>query len=300
MKKIISLVLCLSFAATALIACSSNRYDPEADKKNNTPVQNNGVELKTYEIPEEEKVFTVDIDYNSPTDSIKITAYTGDAQDLVIPSQLTHKDYGVLPVTAIGDAAFMGNETIENVTLPESVTLLGVGAFQSCTNLDNVNLPEALTTIGENCFNNSGLRTINIPKSVTTIGEYAFSSYLNETPWYASLGGQKVIVGDGILLKYNGTGDVDLGEEVKSIAYYAFDNPGEIKVTLGQAFKAIDKLAIFDTNGEYKVTFNVPYDNTAGVAALEDTQYTYVAVGAPVEEPASETEATAETETAAE
>ncbi len=244
----------------------------------------------TYEIPEEELIYTVDIDYNNIDNSIKITGYTGDAKELVIPSALTHKDYGKLPVTAIGDSAFLCNETIESVTLPEGVTTLGVGAFQSCTKLETVVLPETLTTIGENCFNNSAVKTINIPETVTSIGKYAFSSYINETPWYAAQTAQKVIVGDGILLKYNGKGNVDFGDEVKSIAYYAFDNPGEIEVTLGNEFKSIDKLAIFDLNGEYKVTFNVPYENTLGVAALGETQYKYVVIGAPAEEPTTDAE----------
>ena len=280
MKKILTAALALAFAAMALTACSSKRYVPEENKSNitdNTPVS---ITEDAFEIPEEQKDFEVDIEMGLEENTIKLVGYTGEAEELEIPSTLVHPTYGELPVTVIGNAAFLGNETLKKVTIPAGVTDIGNGAFQSCRALTDVVLPDGLVTIGESAFESSKLTNINIPATVKKIGKHAFSTKLNPTPWYKAQTAQKVIVGDGILLKYNGVGDVTFGDEVKAVAYYAFQSPGEINVTFTSDLESFDRLAVYETDGKYLVNFNVAYGSNAATL-LETSPYICTVYGAP-------------------
>ena len=307
MKKILSLALCLGLVAASFASCTSKRYDPAAETTNinDIAIQGTVIEETEFEIPEEELVYESELDYEYSENILKLTGYTGDAEELEIPTSLTHPDYGVLPVKTVGDAAFLGNETLKKVIIPEGIETIGTGAFQSCKNLTDVVIFEgktipagteledgtvteqdevvapSLKTIKANAFNNSGLVNINIPETVTTIGQFAFSSFLNPTPWYDSLKAEKVIVGDGILLKYNGKGNVEFGKEVKRVAYYAFRTPGEITVKFNEDLKAFDNMAVYEVEGKYAITFLVPYKSEAS-KLIDATPYNCSVHGVPV------------------
>ena len=306
MKKILSFALCIGLVAASFTACTTKRYNPDAatTKIDDIAVQTTVIEETEYEIPEEEEVFEAELDYEYTENTLKLTKYTGEAEELEIPTQLTHPDYGVLPVKSVGDAAFLGNETLKKVIIPEGIETIGTGAFQSCTNLTDVvifdgkvipagteledgTVTEAdevvaptLTKIKSNAFVNSGLVNINIPKTVDSIGQFAFSSFLNPTPWYDSLKAEKVIVGDGILLKYNGKGNVVFGDEVKHVAYYAFRTPGEIEVKFNYDLKSFDTMAVYEVEGTYPIKFLVPFRSEAE-KLVDASPYNYSVHGVP-------------------
>ena len=75
--------------------------------------------------------------------SIKITKYNGSDSDVVIPDTIDS-----LPVTIIESDAFANNESIESVTIPETVVEIGGWAFENCTNLKEIDLPSNLKEIG--------------------------------------------------------------------------------------------------------------------------------------------------------
>ena len=293
MKKILTAALALAVAAMALTACSSKRYVPTENKSDaidNAPVS---FFEDAYEVPEDQMDYEVDIEMGLEENSIKLRAYNGEAEELEIPSVLVHPQYGELPVTIISSSAFLGNKTLKKVVVPEGVKEIGAGAFQSCSALTDVVLPEGLETIGDSAFESSNVTNINIPSTVKLIGKHAFSTKLNPTPWYKAQTAQKVIVGDGILLKYNGTGDVTFGEEVKGVAYYAFQSPGEINVTFTSDLESFDRLAVYETEGKYLVNFNVAYGSNAETL-LDSSPYLYTVYGAPEVEEGAEEEVTEE------
>lgn len=302
MKKIIMTSLCLGLAATVMLAACGKKDETKTNENEQTPVVEDTVieeNVPEIVIPEEQA------DYEVKIDSFDLTAtiaeYKGDAEQVVIPATVVDPQYGdVCPVVAIGGSAFLGNETVKEISFPDTLTKIEEGAFQNCTALEKVTLPEGFEEIGAKAFYNSALKEINIPSTVKKIGQFAFSTQLNETPWYASQKAAQVIVGDGILLKNNAQGDVTLPEEVKSIAYYAFTNPGAVKVTLGSAVENVDAMAIFEADGKNELVFAAPYQSVTA-ETLSLTQFKYEEFGAPevevvetVEDAAEGTEAVAE------
>ena len=257
MKKILTSAICLALAAAVLTACSDKVEQNQDNVGQENEAQNQEVVI---EIPEEQKVFEVEIDRDFDIDALKIVGYTGEAEELEIPATLINpKDGAELPVLSIGDAAFLGNETLVKVTVPEGVLKIKAGAFQSCSALTDVVLPEGLETIGDSAFENSKLTNINIPSTVKEIGTHAFSTMLNPTPWYAAQTAQSVIVGDGILLKYNSASERAVyGDEVKSVAYYAFTDTSIKNVTFTNALVNLSEIAFYRASD---VTVNIPYDN---------------------------------------
>lgn len=104
-----------------------------------------------------------------------------------------------LPVTLIGENAFLGNSSIVSVTIPDSVTSIGESAFAMCKNLENITIPESVNEIGGYAFSNTkwlyGQRvnntlvivnnivvdggacgkTANIPAGTVAISDHAFA-----------------------------------------------------------------------------------------------------------------------------
>lgn len=69
------------------------------------------------------------------------------ATDIRVP-----KIHEGLPVTRIGDEAFKWCQSLESLTLPNSITSIGDAAFEGCTSLTSITLPENLASIGRDAF----------------------------------------------------------------------------------------------------------------------------------------------------
>lgn len=81
-----------------------------------------------------------------------------------------------LPVTSIGDRAFLQRCFLMNVTIPNSVTSIGSHAFANCMGLRSIAIPSSVTSIGRYAFLCcEGLKTIAIPSSVMSISGDAFT-----------------------------------------------------------------------------------------------------------------------------
>ena len=79
-------------------------------------------------------------------------------------------------VTSIGGFAFSYCESLENITLSNSVTRIDECTFDLCTNLTSITIPDSVTSIGGWAFSGcESLSRITIPDSVTSIGDWAFS-----------------------------------------------------------------------------------------------------------------------------
>ena len=77
--------------------------------------------------------------------------------------------------TQIAKGMFANNESIEQISIPDTVTLIGDQAFLNCTSLSDVRLSQNLITVGQEAFMGcTSITKIKIPDSVTTIKGAAF------------------------------------------------------------------------------------------------------------------------------
>ena len=99
---------------------------------------------------------------------VVIYAYTGTAQDVIIPAEIAGH-----PVTRIADNAFQ-SAAVTSVEVPDSVTEIGWFAFANCKDLTTIILPASLTTIHYGAFDGCPSLTVLCPKD-SYAAEYAKS-----------------------------------------------------------------------------------------------------------------------------
>lgn len=104
-------------------------------------------------------------------------------------------------LTEIGSNAFSFCLKLRSVRIPPHVTSIGHDAFSVCHALTSVVIPDSVKEIGRRAFNVCiWLSSVTIPDTVERIGEEAFDM----TPWLNQQEEEFVIVGNHILIHYNG------------------------------------------------------------------------------------------------
>ena len=144
--------------------------------------------------------------YEIVENHVEVTGYTGEADEIEIPSMIEGKPVTVvktdiemndsdtafnnlgfhsnissilLPdsLTEIGAFTFHNCENLKSINVPDGVKKIETSAFSGCDALVNISLPNSLTEIGGGAFLGcDNLETVVIPEGVTTIGDRAFSS----------------------------------------------------------------------------------------------------------------------------
>ncbi|NMA33360.1 MAG: leucine-rich repeat domain-containing protein [Clostridiaceae bacterium] len=126
-------------------------------------------------------------------DDCRITGYKGKSSEVRVPDKIKGK-----PVTTINSGAFLRNNEIIKVIIPDSVTMIGIFAFYECSALESVEIPDSVTYIGDFAFAFCpNLSSVAIPGSAKWIGNSAF-------------------------FKCTGLTNVTIGEGVQYIALHAF------------------------------------------------------------------------------
>ncbi len=110
-------------------------------------------------------------------------------------------DYTVRAGTkTIADHAFDSQNTLTDITLPNSGVSIGDCAFIGCSALANISIPDSVISIGDSAFSScSALTSISIPNSVANIGEYAFETCVNLTEISVAAGNTAYCSEDGVL-----------------------------------------------------------------------------------------------------
>ncbi len=120
-----------------------------------------------------------------------LQSYSGDAESIIIPEEINGRK-----ITVIGEEAFVNEEQLKSIVIPDTVTEIGSGAFMNCDNLDyvvmskniekigeraflgpnyyNIELPDTLKELGEGAFSNCKFSELNIPKGLDSTGVYTF------------------------------------------------------------------------------------------------------------------------------
>lgn len=118
--------------------------------------------------------------------------------------------YNGLPVTAIGDYAFAGENNLTiKVVIPSTIEKIGAHAFETAEGLEEVIFKgeSSLTSIGAYAFNrcDSALTSFTVPKSVTKIGEGAFLNCVKLERFIVEEGNTAFKEVDGNLYSIDGT-----------------------------------------------------------------------------------------------
>lgn len=169
-----------------------------------------------------------DYAYVTNNGTITILSYTGPGGAVAVPDRIND-----LPVTRIGDEAFINCSELLEVTIPGSITNIGVAAFQRCVNLMSATLSDGLISVGDQAFQWClSLANINIPASVASIGDSAFLGCGSlaeilvdpQNPNYSSWDGILFDHGQSTLITCPGgrVGSVTIPDGVAVIGYEAF------------------------------------------------------------------------------
>lgn len=113
----------------------------------------------------------------------------------------------------IEDYAFFCCPSLKTVRFPEQLIRVGRYAFYGCKRLKTVTLPDGLEIIDKCAFSDcTGLISVRIPESAAEIRVNAFE----HTPWLEAQQKEFVMVGDQVLIHYNGNDThVHVPEDVK-------------------------------------------------------------------------------------
>jgi hypothetical protein len=99
------------------------------------------------------------------------SVYTGSNTAVTIPDTINS-----LPVTSIGEAAFTGDyDTLNSITIPNSITSIGESAFSGCTRLTNVLIGNSVTNIATNAFATDTSTAFYFLGNAPSDGNYLFS-----------------------------------------------------------------------------------------------------------------------------
>lgn len=148
-------------------------------------------------------------------------------------------------IREIPTGAFFSCHKLSEIVLPEGLEIIGEEAFAALPALEAITLPESLLEIGPFAFWNSGTSSLSyaIPEGVEKIGQSAF----RESAWLKGQTEEFVVVGNGVLIDYNGTEkSVALPENISYLSD-AFAFSEVTALTLNESLLEIDKGAFEDT-----------------------------------------------------
>ena len=184
------------------------------------------------------------------------------------PCTIEYKDYSNVTFTTGSDyqvegvvGAFILNQTIQTVNLPDSIKNIGFTSFL-VSSLKEITLPEGLTSIGSQAFQDcSGLTSITLPPSLTSIGRSAFSSCDNLQPSITDDNGVKYLGSEQnpYLVLWDGTGitspSYTVNENCKFIHSDAFYNCDSLtSITLPEGLTSIGDYAFYSCSNLTSIT----------------------------------------------
>ena len=168
-----------------------------------------------------------------------------------------------VPVTAIAEEAFMGNNELVEVTVeePDSDMIMsfctfdniGMSAFRNCSSLIRITVPHGDVSLGHGAFAGcSKLRTARLGKSVS-IGEYSFyecEALTTLSPIYC--------VGEGGLEDCTALTGVVFDSCACEIGEDAFRGSGVTEITIPATLTHIGQDAFRSCTALHRVTFENP------------------------------------------
>ena len=183
------------------------------------------------------------------TDTVPGLAGSDDAKGGSFPK------YTIVNGSVIAAQAYYDDD-MTSYEIPDGIEKIGEFAFAR-SGLTSIRIPDGVTEIGYASFYHcDSLTDVTIPGSVSDIGTAAFAKTPWLQNWKQNVGGDEyLIVGDGILLAYKGTGSVvSVPATVKQIGPEAFMGAAIEQVILPDSVEVIGEAAFADCAGLTTVT----------------------------------------------
>ncbi len=177
--------------------------------------------------------------------------------DLEIPSEM-----GEYVVTEIGPGAFINQQRLRTVVIPEGVTTIGSQAFSGCDGIKAFKFPDSLVSIGNKAFSNcKQLKKAKLPGTIQEIGDNPFALCDNLAEIILDGDSEIFEVRDGMLIEkaenklitylQNSHGEsFSLPEDIKIIGRIAFWECKELQeVILPEGLETIQESAFKSCTG---------------------------------------------------
>ncbi len=204
---------------------------------------------------------------------IVITGHTVSQSDITIPDTIYE-----IPVREVADSVFSGDTKVRSVTFGKNMRRIGNNAFGGCQNLQSITFNVSMSDIGEYAFSEcTGLPSAVLPEQLRSVGRGAFYgcrslSELTVPDGLSDIGGRafsgtawlnarsdskNVIVGDGILIAYNGDRtELTVPKEVKGISGAFAGNTSLQKISLREGVDSIGDMSFMGCSS--LVSVNIP------------------------------------------
>ena len=156
----------------------------------------------------------------------------------------------------IAGKAFYGDTELKQYTIDSNITSIGDFAFAR-SGLTNIEIPNGVTHIGMGAFYHcDDLATIKVPSSVKEIEAYAFAKTRMMDNWKMYGSSEFLIMGDGILVAYNGLNtSVTIPEGVKQIGPECFKDISRLmEISLPESLEIIREGAFYNCKNLRNVT----------------------------------------------
>ena len=139
-------------------------------------------------------------------------------------------------MTEVGEDIFGDCKNLRGVKIPEGVSRINKEAFYGCSILETINFPAKLTSVGDNAFSLcSKMELDNLPNSLLHVGQSAFCY----VPLQALKLDRKVEIGAGAFSNTPIT-EIEMATPCDSIREGTFSNcPNLTKITIGEGLKYI-------------------------------------------------------------
>lgn len=139
-------------------------------------------------------------------------------------------------MTEVGEDIFGDCKNLRGVKIPEGVSRINKEAFYGCSILETINFPAKLTSVGDNAFSLcSKMELDNLPNSLLHVGQSAFCY----VPLQALKLDRKVEIGAGAFSNTTIT-EIEMATPCDSILGGTFsDCPNLTKITIGEGLKYI-------------------------------------------------------------
>lgn len=192
--------------------------------------------------------------------------------DVVIPGT-----YNGLPVTAIGNEAFLFCYALTSVVIPEGVTSIEDSAFYYCSSLESITISSSVCSVGDKVFDFCGLRSITVVAGNKTY--HSAGNCLIETASKTLILGSStsVIPTDGSVTsidnrafyKCAGLTSIIIPNTVTSIGEEAFAECDRLtSITIPGSVRSMGLLAFWESGLESVTILN-------GVTAIDGRTFSY-------------------------